>query len=1474
MFISVILHMLRLLLRKCRYSESLASHTLSIGSNLYVDDIGSNVLVVTGNVSVTGNLTINGGTTLVKTDNLIVKDPLIEIGQNNIVNDTSLDLGLIMSRPESNIVVGYREVSDEFVIAYTESSASSNTITPISSEDLDVHIYGGVWTESNVGIKTTSPDAELHVVGNVYATSNLTVDTDTFHVDAENDHVGVNTKNPDAELHVVGNVYASANLTVDTDTFHVDAENDHVGINTKNPDAELHVVGNVYVSSNLSVDTDTFHVDVEADHVGINTKNPDAELHVVGNVYVSSNLSVDTDTFHVDVEADHVGINTKNPDAELHVVGNVYATANLTIDTDTFHVDAENDSIGVGTVNPKANLHVVGNVYATANLTVDTDTFHVDAENDSIGVGTVNPKANLHVVGNVYATANLTVDTDTFHVDAENDSVGIGTKNPTSNLHVVGNTYVSSNTTTDGTLTINHPTTAILTDLNANVEIKLNQLANVVIDTTDVDESLRADHVLVYNGVNWVNEYPIHNYIRIYNNSGSTLYAGNSVYIVGHHNANLVEVGLASASSASTMPSIGVVYNTSINQGDQGVAVAYGKVNSIDTTDFLEGDTLYVSNVGAGLLSNVKPYNTNLDLIQNIGVCTRSHETSGAIFVTGVGRANDIPNAQIVADESDINYVYVNDQNNDLKKILPSGLLTQLQTFEQVSAAGNVVSNIMSFTNAYTSVVTTSNINVGGNISVTGLIDSQKKYLTMVNQDGFFEQSPVYVDKDSGVYVIEAAEAEFLGNLTLSGNTTILNSENVTISDRIFGVAANNSASQLDSGFMIEHQEGDPLEYANVALIYHADEHRFSISYTQNTFIDNHILHYDDGTHRMLIDFYGNVEVQNNLVVNETLNVVSTSTLTGDITVGGTSLVVDVSESNVGVNTATPLRNLDVNGDARVQSTTDTDSTSGGALTVLGGLGVASNIHSTNVYAGSHVGIGTISTTRPVHVMANSAGAIYVNGSGNDARVGLEATGTTADPVVSFNVNGGEAFSVGIDNSLNDTFNIANHASDVGTNARLTMTPAGITTITNATDATSTTDGALIVSGGLGVAKSIHAVTVRGTTLTGTNLYGTLAGANTAAVTDLTASAMVKGVTITGTNLYGTLAGANTAAVTDLTATDMVKGTTITGTNLYGTLAGANTAAVTDLTASAMVKGVTITGTNLYGTLAGANTAAVTDLTATDMVKGTTITGTNLYGTLAGANTAAVTDLTASAMVKGVTLTGTNLYGTLAGANTAAVTDLTASAMVKGVTITGTNLYGTLAGANTAAVTTLTASDTTASTSSATGAITSAGGVGIVGNVHVDANVYVAGGLITNTGGVTKKTYSFSNIMPSGVAPQTNVVFTSNVFYAKITATLVDKDEHVSTMLLDVNGGSRTGAVNPGSNVITVGTKSIFGTTDNTVPWSSTVSTTSNVVTIVPSGNMTVDGNCHIFVEYTSFTTTGGVEALQHDNDTLITFGY
>jgi hypothetical protein len=1497
-------------------------HTLDVGSNLYVHDTGSNVLVVNGNTNIKGDIVVQGNAqidgvlTVINTENLTITDAIIELGRNNTVGDTTLDLGIIMNRPDSNVTVGFLEGSSELALAYTETSADSKTITPLTSETLDVHVYGRVLTESNVGImntspihtldvgsnlfvdeygsnvlvvsgnasisgdltvdedtfhvdvggksiglgtvtpdanlhvignvyvssnltvdedtlhvdvttnsvgietknpqanlhvvgnvyvssnltvdedtlhvdatthsvgvETKSPSANLHVVGNVYVSSNLTVDEDTFHVDTTTHSVGVETKNPSANLHVVGNVYVSSNLTVDEDTFHVDATTNSVGIETKNPQANLHVVGNTYISDDLTVATDTFHVDATIERVGIKTKTPDAELHVVGNVYVSSNLTVDEDTLHVDATTNSVGIETKNPQANLHVVGNVYVSSNLTVDDDTLHVDATTNSIGIETKFPKANLHVVGNVYVSSNLTVDDDTLHVDATTNSVGIETKNPKANLHVVGNVYVSSNLTVDEDTLHVDATTNSVGIETKNPTSNLHVVGNAYVSSNLTTDGTLTLNHPTTALITDLTSNVEVKLNQMANVSINTPV------ADQLLVYSGVDWINEYPMHTYIRIRNDAGVDLSKGDVVYVTGAHNQNIVNVGLARADSPSTMPAIGIVNDATITQGGQGVAVAYGRAQSVNTLGFIEGETLYVSNTVAGGLSNVKPFYTDSvpDSIQNVGVVVKVGETNGTIFVTGIGRANDVPNAQIVLDEGDINWVYVSDQNNDFQKIEPSNLLTQLQTFEQVSAAGNVVSNIMSFTNSTTSIVTTSNAIVGGNISVADLTDPNNKYLPMVGTDGFFEKSPVYVT-DTGKYVISASEAEFLGNITLSGNTTIIASNSVTIEDRIFGIGANNSTSGLDSGIIIEHQ--DDGTFANVALIHHADEHSFSIGYTQNTYTDDHILDYTDATHILRIRLRGNVEVQNNITVTETLNVTGATTFGEDLTVGAASnLFVDVSTSNVGINEGTPLRNLDVNGDARIQDTTDTTSTSGGALVVLGGLGVASNIHSTNVYAASHVGVGTVTTTRPVHVMATSAGGVYINGDGNDARVALEATGTTADPVTSFTVNGGESFSVGIDNSVNDTFNISNHASDVGTNARLTMTPAGITTLTNATNATSKTTGSLILGGGLGVTGDIHATHANFEDVEADSVTVT----DATAATNKTSGALVVtgGVGISGAT-FG--AAATFDGVTSVT----------------------NATAATGKTDGALVVtgGVGISGAT-FG--AAATFDGVTSVT----------------------NATAATSKTDGALV----VTG-------------------------GVGISGA-LFGSTADLD--GVVTLT--DTTEATSSTTGALKAAGGVGIAKDVYVGERAYVTGGLITNTGGVTKKTYSFSGDLGAAqtIADSTiKITFSAHVFYAKIVAHLVESDDEVSTLSVECGGGHWTGGT---PLAIAKGPVSIFGSA-STNPWSSAITTTTTEVSFKPTTDMAVAGHYNVFIEYISQSSSGTVTKITEGSTDVITFGY
>jgi hypothetical protein len=1594
-------------------TSNLTVDTDTLHVDTVADHVGINTknpdaeLHVVGNVYVSSNLTVDTDTlhvdALTHSVGIETKNPdanLHVVGNTYVSSNLTVDtdtlhvdalthsVGIETKDPDANLhVEGNVYVSsnltvdtDTFHVDTVADHVGINTKNPAAN----LHVEGNTYVSSNltvdtdtlhvdalthsVGIETKDPDANLHVVGNVYVSSNLTVNTDTLHVDALTHSVGIETKDPDANLHIVGNVYVSSNLTVDTDTLHVDTVADHVGINTKNPDANLHVVGNVYMSSNLTVDEDTFHVDALTHSVGIETKEPDANLHVVGNVYVSSNLTVDEDTLHVDTVADHVGINTKEPDAELHVVGNTYVSSNLTVDTDTFHVDALTHSVGIETKDPDANLHVVGNVYVTSNLTVDTDTFHVNALTHSVGVETKNPDANLHVVGNVYVTSNLTVDTDTLHVDTVADRVGINTKEPDANLHVVGNAYVSN------TLTLNDPTTALVTDLTSNVLVKLNQLSNVEIDTTSATESLRSDHILVYDGSNWINDYPKHTYVKVFNDSGVELKTGNVVYVVGTHNANLLEVALAKADDPATMPAFGVV-TSNILQSGEGVAVTYGKAQVSGIQDFVEGETVYVSNVHAGMLSNIKPFYTDdvPNLIQNVGIVTKSGGGAGSIFVTGVGRANDVPNAQIVEDEGDINWVYVNNVNNDFKKIVPSNLLTQLQTLEQVSAAGNNVSNIISFSNVTTGIVTTGNVQVGSNISVIGLADPSNKYLPMVDTTGTFIKSPVYVT-DGGKYVISASEAEFLGNITLGGNTTIISSTSVTIEDRIFGVGANNSVTGLDSGFMIEHQH-EAGDYANIALIHHASDHRFAIGYTQNTFTDDHILYYQYPSRNLLVDLQGDVDVQNTLSVGQTMTVTGASTLKDDLTVGLVSnLFVDVSTSRVGINEASPEKSLDVNGTGRFKDTTDSTTTSTGALIVSGGLGVASNIHSTNVYATTHMAVGTSPTSVPLEVRASGTDGILVKNIGetatDHAKLALEVTsGSGGDPYLTMKTNS-TTFAAGVDNSDNDIFKISN-GSALGTNDRLKITTAGITTVTNTTEATSTSTGALIVSGGLGVASNINVtnVYVLGTTAASSKTTGALQVRGGLGVqgsvyaASLHTDDYVSHIDDTNTRIgfpavdtfvvetsgterirvdsvgrlgVGTTApqaklhvvgnayvssnltvGASNLFV-DTTSGRVGVGSASPNSNLHvvgnvyvssNLTVGASNFFVDTTTGGVGIGTNTpeykldVHGTSNVGVLTVSNaTEATSTSTGALIVSGglgvaSNINATNVYvlgSTTSSSKTTGALQVTGGVGVGGslyatelftdenIVHTGdTDTYIGFPAADTFVVetngnerlrVDSSGNIGINDSTpeykldVNGTGRFtGVLTGDAGVSVT-----DTTQATSTTTGALTVAGGISTQTNVHA-SNVYIAGGLVTNTGGVTKKTYSHTGTITSGTQPYMNVNFTNHIFYARITAQLVEGDEELSTMVLECGGGNKSGS-SPTTN-IALGTKNVFGGV-STNPWSSVVIAEPTRLAMIPSTALGGTGEYHIFIEYTSPNAGGGVTTIDEDTTAAVTFGY
>ena len=127
--------------------------------------------------------------------------------------------------------------------------------------------------------------------------------------------------------------------------------------------------------------------------------------------------------------------------------------------------------------------------------------------------------------------------------------------------------------------------------------------------------------------------------------------------------------------------------------------------------------------------------------------------------------------------------------------------------------------------------------------------------------------------------------------------------------------------------------------------------------------------------------------------------------------------------------------------------------------------------------------------------------------------------------------------------------------------------------------------GQVLVSGGLSALPTWASSLSSLSSLSATNLYGTLAGSNAISGSSVSAgsgtistSGTISGGTITGTTLYGTLAGSNAISGSSVSAgsgtistSGTISGGTITASaSLYGTLSGSNVANVSTLNVSSV----------------------------------------------------------------------------------------------------------------------------------------------------------------------------------------------------------------------------------------------------------------------------------------------------------------
>lgn len=284
------------------------THDLCVGSNLFVEDTGSNVLEVTGNTYTRGLRVGTGG---IRVGNLLTMQPGAEtpvvisanVQMNAMRTNGATPSGISNLAPRDTFSIGskiYANLTAANTLTIFGNTMTTNLITQSisSSSNITIHAdrYGGDSLVDPLVLKsgpTSSNVSSIEVYG--ASTSNThqnirfkTKDTERIRISSLG-NMGINQTNPTQKLTVNGNVHVQGSNVVMFGNTWGTASNTSMQI-FSTPNAGENKIQNIvetgkglnfYASTTPTMGAPKLTI-LESSNVGIGTQTPQSTLHVNG----------------------------------------------------------------------------------------------------------------------------------------------------------------------------------------------------------------------------------------------------------------------------------------------------------------------------------------------------------------------------------------------------------------------------------------------------------------------------------------------------------------------------------------------------------------------------------------------------------------------------------------------------------------------------------------------------------------------------------------------------------------------------------------------------------------------------------------------------------------------------------------------------------------------------------------------------------------------------------------------------------------------------------------------------------------------------------------------------------------------------------------------------------------------------------------------------------------------------------------